>query len=249
MTVKERQRLAARWISAVGTRIPVFVHVGHNCQAEAINLARHAQNIGASVIAAMAPFYYKPDSLENLVDFLTPVAASAPDLPFLYYDIPTWTGVKTQTEKLLALGYERIPTLRGIKFSNHDLITFQSCIRQNDRAFEILCGLDELLLSALIHGGRGAVGATFNFAAPVFHRLIESFEACDLKRAGLEQYRVVEMVGLLNRYGLLRAGKALMALLGVDCGPVRPPLQPMRIEDARVLYGRLKTMDVLSNPL
>src|SRR5947209_17091760 len=51
LTVEERMQVAARWLQVAGGRLPVVVHVGHNCLADARALAAHAQRIGADAIA------------------------------------------------------------------------------------------------------------------------------------------------------------------------------------------------------
>jgi N-acetylneuraminate lyase len=80
-------------------------------------------------------------------------------------------------------------------------------------------------------GVRGAVGTTYNFAAPLYHRVLAAFEAGDLATARREQARSVELVRLLQGFGFLPAAKALMGLLGIDCGPVRAPLRPLGEEE------------------
>jgi len=92
-----------------------------------------------------------------------------------------------------------------------------------DGRFEILWGTDEYLLAALAVGGAGAVGSTYNFAAPVYTRLIKAFSKGDLAAARDEQYRSVQLVSLLAPFGFMAAAKATMGFLGVDVGPARLP--------------------------
>jgi len=89
----------------------------------------------------------------------------------------------------------------------------------------VLFGRDELLLAALALGATGAVGSTYNYMASVYHRLITSFNAGDLEKARRYQCQAIEIIAIMSRYGGLPAGKAMMKLAGLDCGPVRPPLQ------------------------
>src|SRR5438874_12667655 len=65
LTFEERLALAARWAALVkGTPLRLVVHVGANCLADAKQLAAHAQALGAAAIAAVAPSYFKPKSLD-----------------------------------------------------------------------------------------------------------------------------------------------------------------------------------------
>lgn len=246
LTVSERVALAERWVAAARPLgLKVIVQVGHNSQADARQLAAHAARAGADAVAALAPSFFKPASAAELIDFCAPVAAAAAALPFYYYDIPVMTGVRLPMAEFLAKGREKIPNLRGLKHTNMDLAQLLECLRLDGGAFDVLFGHDEALLPALALGARGAVGTTYNFAAPLYHRLMRAFAAGDLEAAGREQARSVELVRLLGAYGFLPAAKAVMGFLGIDCGPVRPPLRPLGEAERASLREQLVRLDLL----
>ena len=112
-----------------------------------------------------------------------------------------------------------------------------------------LFGNDELLLAGLALGTRGAVGSTYNYAAPVYRRVIEAFRAGDLDTARTEQHRAVQLVQVLCEFGVLRTGKAIMAMLGVDCGPPRTPLRPLSEPELQTVFQTLRDLEVCSRPL
>jgi len=248
LTVQERQRVAEAWQAEAPPELPVIVHVGHNCQKEAAALAAHAEEIGAAAIAAMAPSYFRPSTVEDLVDFLAPVAEAAPSLRFYYYDIPSMTGVRFPADEFLARAERRIPTLAGIKYTSDDFLSLQSCLRYRNGKFEMLFGNDELLLLGYTLGCQGAVGSTYNYAATVYHRVIEAFKRHDLAAARREQAAAAEMVKALLPFGILRAGKAMMQMQGIDCGSPRPPFKPMDAEERTRLYAAVRKFDVFPRP-
>ncbi len=223
LKTEERRTLAARWMEvAHGTPLKVIVHVGSNCLADAHTLAAHAQQIGALAIAALAPSYFKPRSVAGLIDCCAEIASGAPYLPFYFYDIPALTGVSLSMSDFLAQGKERIPNLNGIKWTNPDLYAYQLC-RNMAGTFDMPWGNDEYMLAALALGSQSAVGSTYNFAAPIYHRLLKAFDAGDLEAARQEQLRSVRVVQTLSNYGYMGATKSLMKMLGVDVGPARLP--------------------------
>jgi N-acetylneuraminate lyase len=96
---------------------------------------------------------------------------------------------------------------------------------------------------------KGAVGSTYNFAAPLYQRMIAAFERDDWATARQAQLQSVRMIRILQDFGFARASKTMMSLIGVDCGPVRLPLEPMTAKDEKELCQRLQGMDGFSRPL
>ena len=226
---------------ARGTRLKVIVHVGSNCVTDARALAAHAQRLDAAAVAALSPSYFKPRTVAALVDTCAQIAGGAPDLPFYFYDIPALTGVTLSMPDFLAQGQAKIPNLAGIKWTNPDLYAYQLCLRAPG-GFDLPWGNDEYLLAALALGARGAVGSTYCFAAPIYHRLMKAFAAGDLEQAREEQYRSCLLVRTLAGVpsGFMGAAKALMGMLGVPVGPARLPNGSLSPEQTRALRADLE---------
>jgi len=236
----ERRRMAESWVAAarpLGLR--VIVHVGHASLPEATALAAHAQAAGADAIATLAPHYFKPRHTEDLVAWCAQVAAAAPQLPFYYYHIPAITGITIPTAEFLKLARETIPTLAGIKFTYEDMRDFHKTVIEAGERYHALFGRDELLLDSLKLGARAAVGSTYNYAAPLFQRILAAHAAGDLAAAEREQARARTFIDILERYGGLPAGKAIMRFVGIDVGPPRLPLRALSPERERCLHREL----------
>ena len=246
LTFEERLSLASRWAAAVkGTKLRLVVHVGSNCLSDSRRLAAHAQSVGAEAVAAVAPCYFKPKSVDVLTAWCRELASAAPETPFYYYDIPVLTGVALSAVDLLDQAGDQIPNLAGVKFTNPDLMTFQRLLRVGGGRVDVLFGLDEQLLSAVVLGGRGAGGSGYNFATPLFNRVLAAAKDNDLAAAREGQYRGVELVAILAKYGYLAAAKELMRLRGVDLGPVRLPHVPLSTEQAGAFRAELDATGLL----
>lgn len=246
LTVPERMSVAQRWSEVLDrNQLKLVVHVGHNCQEDARMLAAHAQKIGAAATSAMAPCYFKPASVDDLLDFCAPIAAAAPALPFYFYDIPALTGVNLPMIEFLRKGKSRIPNLAGIKFTSTNLMSLQECLEANDGSFNILFGTDEMLLAALALGVPGGVGSTYNYAAPLYAKIMTAHQAGDTVTAQALQMKSVKLVQILIQYGVLPAGKALMSLMGADCGPVRPPVRRLTEEQKSRLFRQVEALGIL----
>lgn len=243
LSLKERQALTQRWMDVTqGSSLKVIVHVGANCLGDVVDLAAQAQKLGVDAISALAPSYFKPRSVTALVDCCAQITAAAPELPFFLYDIPSFTGISLSMPEFLTQGKERLPTLAGIKFTNPDGMMFQQCMHHSEGAFSILWGTDECLLAGLALGASGAVGSTYNFAAPIYQRLIAAFEKNDFVTARAEQKRSVELVARLASVGYMGAAKSVMKMLGINVGPARLPHGRLDAEQEKALQADLETL-------
>jgi N-acetylneuraminate lyase len=247
MTLPERKQAAERWVDASrGNGLKVVVNASHLCLSDIRELGAHAAGIGADAFAIMAPSFFRPARLEDLIEFCARAAGGAPGLPFYYYHIPSMTGVALPMAEFLPRAAEHIPNFAGIKFTSEDLMDYNRSRIAGGDSFEVLFGRDEILLSALALGATGAIGSTYNFCAPLYHRVIAAFQAGDMETAQEWQAKAMEMVAVLNRYGGLAAGKAMMALNGIDCGPVRLPLRRLGPAEMRGLREDMERLGVLS---
>lgn len=152
-------------------------------------------------------------------------------MPFYFYDIPMMTGVTLDTREFIDLAKERLPRFAGVKFSNFDDDMLQACVRNKGGSVCVLYGIDQRLLHGLSVGCHGAVGSTYNFSAPLYRSIQAAFDQGEIDAAKALQAKSAEMIKLFMECDYLPTAKAVMALVGMDCGPVRPPLQ--RLSAAR----------------
>ncbi|MCF2492989.1 dihydrodipicolinate synthase family protein [Dyadobacter chenhuakuii] len=229
MTVSEKKQVAEAWADCAGDDIDFTIMplLGGTCLADCIELAKHAQEIGLDAVSFTSPFYFKPANVEMLAECIIAIAERVPDMPFYYYHIPVLTGVGFAMFDLLKAIDGRIPNFAGIKYTHEDFMDFQSCLNFQNGKYDMLWGRDENMLSALAVGAKGAVGSTFNYAAPLYHALIEAFEQNDMAKAGALQQQSIDMIRLLGKYGGISVGKAYMKVVGMDCGTFRLPVKNM----------------------
>ena len=227
LTTEERERVAEAFVAAAAGRLPVMVQVGHNSVEDARRLAAHAASIGADAISAVSPSYFIPEGVAALVETLGRITDAAPDLPFYYYHIPRLSGVSLSPLSFLEAAPARMPSLAGVKFSCRDVEVMQACLAFDGGRFNILFGVDEMLLSGLAAGCHGAVGSTYNFLAPLYHEVMRRLAAGDLSGAQAHQLLAARMIAVILRRHANAGIKAAMTLAGMPCGPARLPLSPL----------------------
>ena len=149
------------------------------------------------------------------------------------------TGVNPPMTEFLRLAAKRIPNLAGLKFTDENLMSYFQCLTCDEGRFDILFGRDEILLAALALGATGAVGSTYNYMPSIYHRVMESFQAGDMAAARRWQSLAIQIIAIMARRGGLPAGKAIMKMIGLDCGPVRPPLRSLTPEECAAFRKEL----------
>jgi 4-hydroxy-tetrahydrodipicolinate synthase len=118
LTLDERKALAKAAVEVVAGRVPIIVHVSTPGTDQAIELARHAEQIGADCVMAIAPYYWKP-SQEQLTDHFAAIM-TATALPFIAYNSPTiMDGVGIAPATLTPL-MQRFPQFIGLKEASHN---------------------------------------------------------------------------------------------------------------------------------
>jgi len=239
MTTKERMDVAEEFVRAVRKRLYIILHVGHSSIADAKALAKHGASIGVDAFSAVAAFYFKPVSVHNLANCMAEIAGAAPQLPFYYYHIPHLTGVGMDMMEFLKFAGPRIPNLAGIKYTAPTIQEYQSCLNFESGKFDILYGLDELLLSALAVGAKAAIGSTYTFAAPIYLKTISLFNEGKTEEARENHAFMVEVIRVMLKFPPIPAQKAIMKMLGWNIGPSRLPLTTLEPDSYDQLYRDL----------
>jgi N-acetylneuraminate lyase len=225
LSVAERETILGLWSEAVrGTSLSVIAHVGHHCLSDAQQLAKLSGSLdGIDGIATLVPSFFKPQGLNGIIKWCAAIARIAPSTPFYYYHIPPLTNVGEEMSEFLEQAKETIPNLAGIKFTDGDLDAFSRCTTVSD--VELFYGMDEQLLGGVRAGAHGAVGSSYNFAAPLYLDLMAAEDAGQQQQAESLQQSAIKMIEIIAEFGYLPMAKALMIRLQVPVGGVRLPLE------------------------
>jgi len=248
LTAAERAALNDRWaVVGPATGIDVIVHVGANCLTEAAQLATHAEKNQAKAVSMIAPSYFKPRTMADLVASCAMVAKAAPNTPFYYYDIPGMTGISGfPVDEFLKAASLVIPNLTGVKYSNPDLDAMRRAQLLEGGRFDLPFGVDERFLLALRAGATAGVGSTYNFNAGPLLRTIAAHANDDGALAEAEQAKVQPVVDILAKRGYMGAAKALMSHLGVPLGPARLPNGNPDAAETKKMIGELDAIGFFS---
>jgi N-acetylneuraminate lyase len=220
MSPQERKKVAEIVVKEAGGEVPIIVHIGAIATQVSVELAKHAEKIGADAVSSIPPLYYKI-GLDGIIEHYR-IIGEAVNIPFFIYSIPMFAGMAISSSvinRLLA-----IPNLRGLKYSDYNLFELHNIIELSQEKLIILSGCDEVCLPALTMGAAGAVGLTYNFAPAIFIKLYEEFLRGNIEEARACQYKANRIIRILFKFGTINSAKQAMRLIGYDCGINRGPL-------------------------
>jgi 4-hydroxy-tetrahydrodipicolinate synthase len=245
LTLDERKLLAKAAVDLVGGRVPVIVHVSMPGTDQAIELARHAEQIGADCVMAIAPYYWKP-SQEALYEHFCAII-SATGLPFIAYSSPTiMDGIGIAPATLIKL-MERFPKFIGLKEASHNwekYLELGRAARTVRTGFGLFVGT-EWILPSLTLGGTNCM-SIFGGVVPRFiQSLYDATVGGRLKEALELQYKFSDLHHVIKAE-YPAPTKAMWEIMGRPVGAPRLPNRPLTAEtrkDLRALLERLGLYD------
>ncbi len=238
-STEERKRVMDAWVKAAKGKLFLIAHVGSLSLPDTQELAKYAQEVGMDATSIVPPCFFRPGSIQGLIDYINEALKYAQKLPFYYYHT-SMSGVTFDMEAFLKAADGKIKNLAGIKFNYPDLYMYQRCIRACGGKYDITWGIDEWFAGAVALGAKSAIGSTYNYSAGLYYKIWDAVKKGDLKTSEKYMKKVCDIVDILVEFGGVAAGKAMCAVHGVDLGTVRVPLKTLTDAQKADIVKRLK---------
>jgi len=238
MSIKQRKSVAEAVVREVKGKVPVIVHVGTTNTAESVELAKHAESVGADAVGAVTPYFFKPD-LEGLIMHYR-LISEAVRIPTFVYNIPQQTGFNLTPEIFRKLC--SIENIHGIKDSSGSLSQIQEIIETAPKHVTVINGADDILLAALLVGVNAEISGVANVAPEILVELYENFREGNYKKALELQRKTNVLRRILYEWSSIPSIKAALELRGIKAGMPKKPLRPLRQEEISRLKDKLKAL-------
>lgn len=217
MSPEERKRALEVVTDEVKGRVPVIAHIGAISTNLSIDLAKHAEKVGADALSSVPPFYWG-FSQDQIVSYYTDITAST-GLPMCAYNVPLAGLFGFDLIKKLA----DIPGVEGIKYTattHHEIMRIKAEIGSD---FIIYSGADEMAMSGLAFGADGIIGSFYNSIPEVYLALNAAVAAGDMEKAKALQEVGNAVIFFTLARNPIAAIKRAMAWQGADAGYCRKP--------------------------
>lgn len=236
---KEHAEVIAQVVRQARGRVPVIASAGSNSTREAVELTRLAADLGADATLQVCPYYNRPTQ-EGIFNHMAAVAAAAPGLPLVVYNIPGRTGRNIEPKTLIRL-WEAVPSVVGLKDCSNDLHQMMQIYRGTDPgSFKIYSGEDIMTFSILCHGGAGAIAAVAHVVGKEVKAMHEAVRGGRLDDARALHYRIMDVVDALFVEPNPSPVKQAVEWLGLPAGPLRPPLERLTPAGQDVLRAAMQ---------
>ena len=243
LTVEERKLVAEVTVRKAAKRVPVFVHVGAWNLKDTIELAQHAEKIGADGIGVVTPAFYKLSD-RGLVDFYVAVANSvSKDFPVYMYAIPQ-NAVNDVNPAVCEEVAKQCPNVVGIKYSFPDFTKLQQFMLVKNQTFSVLVGPDHLFEALCAVGGEGVVSGNAMIIREHYAKLWNAIQKKDYDLATKYQRRTNVLNALMCEINNIAAYKVILKEEGViKTSNMRRPMENLTPEQEKALLEKMKELD------
>ncbi|HEV2833960.1 MAG TPA: 5-dehydro-4-deoxyglucarate dehydratase [Pyrinomonadaceae bacterium] len=237
LTQAEYLRVIELTALAVEDRVPVIAGVGFG-QRPGIEMAQSAEKAGADGILVFPPYYAQADD-DGLFEYYRSIG-NATRLGMIVYS-PDWTRfTPSMVERLTA-----IPNLVAWKDGQGDIRQLQAIMNRVGERLHWIGGAGDDLVGAYYSTGIRSFTSSIATVAPALSLKLHELAAAGDSEALTELLEtcVIPLYELRSRRRgyEVAAMKAMMDMVGLNGGPVRPPLvnvSPEEQDELRIILGR-----------
>jgi dihydrodipicolinate synthase/N-acetylneuraminate lyase len=214
------------------------VHAGALTTDTAVELARHAAEIGADAMAAVTPIFYGMHE-DALAAYFKAIARSASQVPLFAYDIPQ-LAVNSVSPKLAGRMFEELPSLAGMKCSNPDAQAIRRLLDVVPDGRILLAGNEAIALGSLALGAAGMISGLATAVPEPLVALMDAFNAGEIEEARRRQRTINRLLATIPAGKRIGAIKAILEARGIPAGPPIAPLPEVSLDVWAEMVGILE---------
>ncbi|MFZ9528194.1 MAG: dihydrodipicolinate synthase family protein, partial [Burkholderiales bacterium] len=245
LTIAERKLGAEIAVKTVAGRVPVSIFAGTLSEEDSLDIARHAQKIGADMLLTISPYCRRP-SQEEIFDSIVRIGTHT-DLPVLTYNSPWRNGEGVEfTAELTKRLIDRLPNYIGMKdasFHSEKFLEISRVALKMRPGFSIIQGVEHLL-AAYPLGACGSFSSSGAIAPNLCNKFYASLVARDWETARECQFKISRLWRLFKEQ-YPSSLKGAMIMMGRSVGPTRSPLPTATKERIEFLRKQLEELNIL----
>ena len=238
LTLDERKKVLEIVKDEVKDRAFIIANIGCMGTKFSIELAKHAEETGVDAISSFPPIYYK-FSFDEIKQYYFDIADSV-NVPLIIYYIPSFTNVEMSLENFSELLEHK--NIMGVKFTSMNLFMLERIKALSNKT--VFNGFDEVFLGGLSLGADGMIGSTCNIIPAIIRAIYDSFKSKEMEKAYIYQQKLNEIINDIKDFGIIPATKAILSLIGIECGKPRKPFKALGEEEIARLSSLMKSWNI-----
>ena len=223
LTDEEHRQVLEYSIKRAAGRVPMIAGTGSNDTAYAIDMTRHACEMGYDGMLLVTPYYNKATQ-KGLIASFTAIA-DASSKPCILYNVPSRTGCSIEPSTYAALADH--PMIQGIKEANGNISKIVETMSLIGDKMDLYSGNDDQIVPLLSVGGSGVISVLSNIMPKETSLLCKKYFEGDVKGAAQMQFEYLELINALFCEVNPIPAKAAVAAMGFCENYVRLPLTVM----------------------
>ena len=240
LTDEEHKSAIEFMVKQVAGRVPVIAGTGSNDTDYAIELTKHACQIGVDGVLTVTPYYNKATQ-KGLIKSFTAIA-DASTVPVILYNVPSRTGVNIAPKTVLELS--KHPNINAIKEASGDISQIAEIAHLCGDNINIYSGNDDQVVPIMSLGGKGCISVLSNLLPKETSEMCRLFREGDVKAAARLQLKYIPLINALFSEVNPIPVKAAMAKMGFCEDYLRLPLTPMEDATRENLYLQMKNAGI-----
>ena len=240
LTDEEHKAAIEFMVKQVAGRVPVIAGTGSNDTDYAIELTKHACQIGVDGVLTVTPYYNKATQ-KGLIKSFTAIA-DASTVPVILYNVPSRTGVNIAPKTVLELS--KHPNINAIKEASGDISQIAEIAHLCGDNINIYSGNDDQVVPIMSLGGKGCISVLSNLLPKEASEMCRLFREGDVKTAAEMQLKYIPLINALFSEVNPIPVKAAMAKMGFCEDYLRLPLTPMEDTTRENLYTQMKNAGI-----
>ena len=228
-------------VEKVAKRVPVIAGTGSNSTETAIYLSQEAEKCGADALLLVSPYYNKATQ-KGLIRHYTAIAESV-TLPIILYNVPSRTGCNILPETVAHL-VKNVKNIVGVKEASGNISQIARVKQLAGDDVELYSGNDDQVVPIMSLGGLGVISVLANVAPKFTHEMAWKYLDGDVKGSCEMQLKALPLVEALFCEVNPIPVKAALNLMGLEAGPLRPPLYEMEPANQEKLKKAMLDMGI-----
>lgn len=240
LTDEEHKNAIEFMVKQVAGRVPVIAGTGSNDTAYAVELTKHACQMGVDGVLTVTPYYNKATQ-KGLIKSFTAIA-DASTVPVILYNVPSRTGVNIAPKTVLELS--KHPNINAVKEASGDISQIAEIAHLCGDNINIYSGNDDQVVPIMSLGGKGCISVLSNLLPKETSEMCRLFREGDVKAAAKLQLKYIPLINALFSEVNPIPVKAAMAKMGFCEDYLRLPLTPMEDAARENLYAQMKNVGI-----